>query len=138
MPALVWCVGARVNFVVCGPSLPSVPDVCYVRIGGVGLFTACLEEEDLPSASRTGLGMSGAASCPASGNPAPGCQLAALYWACASNDPTQLQAVLDSGVSPEEATQVDSNGRVRCLGVTWQGSWGPQLCNPTTRPYVIL
>ncbi|KAK2102150.1 Photoreceptor ankyrin repeat protein, partial [Saguinus oedipus] len=51
--------------------------------------------------------------------PAPGCRLGALYWACVRNDPTQLQAILDSGVSPEEATQVDSNGREEGNGCQW-------------------
>ncbi|XP_035933789.1 photoreceptor ankyrin repeat protein isoform X3 [Halichoerus grypus] len=56
--------------------------------------------------------MSEASSCPAGQEtPAPGCRLGALYWACVRNDPVQLQATLDGGVSPEEATQVDGNGR---------------------------
>ncbi|XP_045729362.1 photoreceptor ankyrin repeat protein isoform X3 [Mirounga angustirostris] len=56
--------------------------------------------------------MSEASSCPAGQEtPAPGCKLGALYWACVRNDPVQLQATLDGGVSPEEATQVDGNGR---------------------------
>lgn len=63
--------------------------------------------------------MSEASSCPTSQEtPAPGCRLGALYWACVRNDPVQLQATLDGGVSPEEAIQVDGNGRVsypRCF-----------------------
>ncbi|XP_070350237.1 photoreceptor ankyrin repeat protein isoform X2 [Equus asinus] len=55
--------------------------------------------------------MSEALSCPSNETPAPGCRLGALYWACVRNDPAQLQARLDDGVSPEEATQVDGNGR---------------------------
>uniref|UniRef100_A0A452RFC8 Ankyrin repeat domain 33 n=1 Tax=Ursus americanus TaxID=9643 RepID=A0A452RFC8_URSAM len=56
--------------------------------------------------------MSEASSCPTSQEtPAPGCRLGALYWACVRNDPVQLQATLDGGVSPEEAIQVDGNGR---------------------------
>ncbi|XP_027450540.2 photoreceptor ankyrin repeat protein isoform X3 [Zalophus californianus] len=50
--------------------------------------------------------MSETSSCPAGQEtPAPGCRLGALYWACVRNDPVQLQATLDGGVSPEEATQ---------------------------------
>ncbi|XP_073738067.1 photoreceptor ankyrin repeat protein isoform X3 [Callorhinus ursinus] len=50
--------------------------------------------------------MSETSSCPAGQEPpAPGCRLGALYWACVCNDPVQLQATLDGGVSPEEATQ---------------------------------
>lgn len=67
--------------------------------------------------------MSEAPSCPDSETRAPGCRLGALYWACVHNDSAQLQAVLDGGVSPEEATQVDGNGRVsypRCFpGQLW-------------------
>ncbi|KAM5288642.1 photoreceptor ankyrin repeat protein [Ctenodactylus gundi] len=55
--------------------------------------------------------MSEALPCPSQETSAPGCKLGGLYWACARNDPVQLQAVLDAGVSPEEATQVDGNGR---------------------------
>uniref|UniRef100_A0A2K5SGM7 Ankyrin repeat domain 33 n=1 Tax=Cebus imitator TaxID=2715852 RepID=A0A2K5SGM7_CEBIM len=57
------------------------------------------------------LDMSEELPCRGKETPAPGSRLGALYWACVHNDPTQLQAILDSGVSPEEATQVDSNGR---------------------------
>ncbi|EPQ09598.1 hypothetical protein D623_10023075 [Myotis brandtii] len=56
--------------------------------------------------------MSEAPSCPDSETPAPDCRLGALYWACVRNDSAQLQAVLEDGVSPKEATQVDGNGRV--------------------------
>lgn len=56
--------------------------------------------------------MSEALFCPVSETPDPGCKLGALYWACVHNDSAQLQAILDDGVSPEEATQVDGNGRV--------------------------
>lgn len=47
--------------------------------------------------------------------PASDCRLGTLYWACAHNDPVQLQAVLNAEVSPEEAIQVDSNGRATYL-----------------------
>ena len=70
-----------------------------------------LEEEERPLC-RGGPDMSEASSCPGSETPAPGCRLGALYWACVRNDPVQLQAALDGGVSPEEAVQVDGNGRV--------------------------
>lgn len=56
--------------------------------------------------------MSQAPSYLGSGTPTLGCRLGALYRACVHNDSAQLQALLDGGVSPEEATQVDSNGRV--------------------------
>lgn len=79
-----------------------------------------LEEEE-PELPRGGLGMSESSSCPTGQEtPAPGCRLGALYWGCVRNDPVQLQATLDGGVSPEEATQVDGNGRVsylRCFPV---------------------
>ncbi|ELV13234.1 Ankyrin repeat domain-containing protein 33 [Tupaia chinensis] len=65
--------------------------------------------------------MSEALSCPDNGNPAPGCQLGSLYWACVHNDPTQLQAMLDGGVSPEEATQVDGNGRTGLMVACYHG-----------------
>lgn len=74
--------------------------------------------------------MSEALSCPSNETPAPGCRLGALYWACVRNDPAQLQARLDDGVSPEEATQVDGNGRVSNPGC-FPGRLG-QLCVPTT------
>lgn len=56
--------------------------------------------------------MSESLSCPGNEIPAPDHRPGALYWACVCNDSAQLQAVLDGGVSPEEATQVDGNGRV--------------------------
>ncbi|XP_012305655.2 photoreceptor ankyrin repeat protein isoform X1 [Aotus nancymaae] len=59
--------------------------------------------------------------CPGKETPAPSCRLGALYWACVHNDPTQLQAILDSGVSPEEATQVDSNGRTGLMVACYYG-----------------
>ncbi|KAM6154251.1 photoreceptor ankyrin repeat protein [Erethizon dorsatum] len=65
--------------------------------------------------------MSEALSCPGEETPGPGCRLGALYWACAHNDPVQLQAVLDAGVSPEEATQVDSSGRTGLMVACYQG-----------------
>lgn len=46
-------------------------------------------------------------------SPAPSHELGPLYWACVCNEPAKLQATLDQGISPEEATQVDRNGRVR-------------------------
>lgn len=67
------------------------------------------EEPLLP---RRGLDMSEAPPCPGNNTPSPGCSLKTLYWACVHNDLAELQARLDVGVSPEEASQVDSNGRV--------------------------
>lgn len=67
------------------------------------------EEPLLP---RRGLDMSEAPPCPSNNTPTPGCSLKTLYWACVHNDLAELQARLDVGVSPEEASQVDSNGRV--------------------------
>lgn len=61
-----------------------------------------------------GLDMSEAPSCPSDETPTPVCDLKTLYWACVHNDPAELQARLDAGVSPEEVSQTDSNGRVRC------------------------
>lgn len=58
--------------------------------------------------------MSEVPPCPSNKAPTPGCRLKTLYWACVHNDLHELQARLDAGVSPEEASQVDSNGRVRC------------------------
>ncbi|PNI33112.1 ANKRD33 isoform 6, partial [Pan troglodytes] len=81
---------------------------------GTHLLVPCLEEEEL-ALHRRWLDMSEALPCPGKETPTPGCRLGALYWACVHNDPTQLQAILDGGVSPEEATQVDSNGRATCL-----------------------
>ncbi|XP_040344005.1 photoreceptor ankyrin repeat protein isoform X1 [Herpailurus yagouaroundi] len=65
--------------------------------------------------------MSEASSCPGSETPAPGCSLGALYWACVRNDPVQLQAALDGGVSPEEAVQVDGNGRTGLMVACYRG-----------------
>ncbi|XP_014702921.3 photoreceptor ankyrin repeat protein isoform X1 [Equus asinus] len=65
--------------------------------------------------------MSEALSCPSNETPAPGCRLGALYWACVRNDPAQLQARLDDGVSPEEATQVDGNGRTGLMVACYHG-----------------
>lgn len=74
-----------------------------------------------------------ALSCPGNETPAPGYRLGALYWACVRNDSAQLQAILDHGVSPEEATQVDGSGRVSYPGCFL----GPlrQVCVPTTRTH---
>lgn len=85
-----------------------------------------LEEEELPSRGGEGRGldMSEALSCPGQEMPDLGCRMGALYLACAHNDPAKLQAVLDAGISPEEATQVDSNGRVRQQG----SSFSPPHC----------
>lgn len=87
--------------------------------GGTHLLVPCLEEKELTLHKR-GLDMSEALPCPGKDTSTPGCRLGALYWACVHNDPTQLQAILDGGVSPEEATQVDNNGRVRCPGFPGQ------------------
>ncbi|ELK35348.1 Ankyrin repeat domain-containing protein 33 [Myotis davidii] len=62
-----------------------------------------------------------APSCPDSETPAPDCRLGALYWACVRNDSAQLQAVLEDGVSPEEATQVDGNGRTGLMVACYLG-----------------
>ncbi|XP_060049462.1 photoreceptor ankyrin repeat protein [Erinaceus europaeus] len=56
--------------------------------------------------------------------PAPGCSLGTLYWACVRNDPAQLQALLDGGVSPEDAAQVDSNGRTGLMVACYHGFTG--------------
>ncbi|XP_057559135.1 photoreceptor ankyrin repeat protein isoform X2 [Hippopotamus amphibius kiboko] len=69
-----------------------------------------MEEEEL-TLQKGGLDVSEALSCPDKETSTPGCMLGALYGACVRNDPAQLQAMLEDGVSPEEATQVDSNGR---------------------------
>lgn len=58
--------------------------------------------------------MSEALPFPSNKTSTPECNLKTLYWACVHNDLAELQARLDAGVSPEEASQVDSNGRVRC------------------------
>lgn len=65
-----------------------------------------------------GLDMSEAPSCSSNETPTPVCDLKTLYWACVHNDPAELQARLDAGVSPEEVSQRDSNGRVRCAGIS--------------------
>ncbi|XP_036109114.1 LOW QUALITY PROTEIN: photoreceptor ankyrin repeat protein [Molossus molossus] len=68
--------------------------------------------------------MSEAPYCPDSETPAPDCRLGALYWACVRNDSAQLQAMLDDGVSPEEATQVDGNGRTGLMIACYHGFGG--------------
>ncbi|XP_016056529.1 PREDICTED: ankyrin repeat domain-containing protein 33 [Miniopterus natalensis] len=65
--------------------------------------------------------MSEALSCSSNETPAPDCLLGALYWACVRNDSAQLQATLDEGVSPEEATQVDGNGRTGLMVACYHG-----------------
>ncbi|XP_015855827.3 photoreceptor ankyrin repeat protein isoform X1 [Peromyscus maniculatus bairdii] len=65
--------------------------------------------------------MSEALSCPSNETPTPGCHLKTLYWACAHNDPDELQARLDVGVSPEEVSQVDSNGRTGLMVACYRG-----------------
>nr|XP_003476093.4 photoreceptor ankyrin repeat protein [Cavia porcellus] len=65
--------------------------------------------------------MSEALSCPGQEMPDLGCRMGALYLACAHNDPAKLQAVLDAGISPEEATQVDSNGRTGLMVACYRG-----------------
>ncbi|XP_069908363.1 photoreceptor ankyrin repeat protein isoform X2 [Oryctolagus cuniculus] len=66
--------------------------------------------------------MSGPPSCPGPDSLAPGCRpAAALYWACVRNDTAQLQALLDAGVSPEEATQADGNGRTGLMVACCRG-----------------
>lgn len=71
-----------------------------------------LEAEE-PRLLQRGLDMSEAPPSPSNKTPTPGCNLKTLYWACVHNDLAELQARLDVGMSPEEASQVDSNGRVR-------------------------
>lgn len=73
-------------------------------------------EDQEPTWQKGGLDASEALSCPDSEASTPSCTLGALYWACVHNDPAQLQAMLEDGVSPEEATQVDGNGRVSHTG----------------------
>ncbi|KAM5332339.1 photoreceptor ankyrin repeat protein isoform 2-T2 [Glossophaga mutica] len=82
------------------------------RGAGTGLPAPKLEEEEL-LLWRGGPDTSEAPSCPANEIPAPQFRPGALYWACVRNDSAQLQALLEGGVSPEEATQVDGNGRDR-------------------------
>ncbi|XP_021510086.1 photoreceptor ankyrin repeat protein isoform X1 [Meriones unguiculatus] len=65
--------------------------------------------------------MSEAPSCPSTETPTPGCDVKTLYWACVHNDPAELQARLDAGVSPEEASQVDSNGRTGLMVASYHG-----------------
>ncbi|XP_011786015.1 PREDICTED: ankyrin repeat domain-containing protein 33 isoform X1 [Colobus angolensis palliatus] len=88
--------------------------------GGTHLLVPRLEEKEL-ALRRRGLDMSEALPCPGKETPTPGCRLGALYWACVHNDPTQLQAILDGGVSPEEATQVDNNGRTGLMVACYHG-----------------
>uniref|UniRef100_A0A8C5V8Z6 Ankyrin repeat domain 33 n=1 Tax=Microcebus murinus TaxID=30608 RepID=A0A8C5V8Z6_MICMU len=87
---------------------------------GPCLLAPRLEEEERPL-HRGRLDMSEALSCPSNETPAPGCGLGALYWACVHNDSTQLQAILDGGVSPEEATQADRNGRTGLMVACYHG-----------------
>ncbi|XP_004053199.2 photoreceptor ankyrin repeat protein isoform X1 [Gorilla gorilla gorilla] len=87
---------------------------------GTHLLVPCLEEEEL-ALHRRRLDMSEALPCPGKETPTLGCRLGALYRACVHNDPTQLQAILDGGVSPEEATQVDSNGRTGLMVACYHG-----------------
>ena len=61
-------------------------------------------EDQEPTWQKGGLDTSEAPSCLGSEASTPSCTLGALYWACVRNDPAQLQAMLDDGVSPEEAT----------------------------------
>ncbi|XP_031999585.1 photoreceptor ankyrin repeat protein isoform X1 [Hylobates moloch] len=95
------------------------PDASCVR-RATHLLVPCLEEEEL-ALHRRRLDMSEALPCPGKETPTPGCRLGALYWACVHNDPTQLQAILDGGVSPEDATQVDSNGRTGLMVACYHG-----------------
>ncbi|XP_017716939.1 PREDICTED: ankyrin repeat domain-containing protein 33 isoform X1 [Rhinopithecus bieti] len=88
--------------------------------GGTHLLVPRLEEKEL-ALRRRGLDMSEALPCPGKETPTPGCRLGALYWACVHNDPAQLQAILDGGVSPEEATQVDNNGRTGLMVACYHG-----------------
>lgn len=69
-------------------------------------------EDQEPTWQKGGLDVSEALSCPDSEASTPSCTLGALYWACVRSDPAQLQAILEAGISPEEATRVDGNGRV--------------------------
>ncbi|XP_021073055.1 photoreceptor ankyrin repeat protein isoform X1 [Mus pahari] len=65
--------------------------------------------------------MSEALPCPSNKTPTPECNLNTLYWACVHNDLAELQARLDAGVSPEEASQVDSNGRTGLMVACYHG-----------------
>uniref|UniRef100_A0A2K6NA33 Ankyrin repeat domain 33 n=2 Tax=Rhinopithecus roxellana TaxID=61622 RepID=A0A2K6NA33_RHIRO len=96
-----------------------IPNASCMR-GGIHLLVPRLEEKEL-ALRRRGLDMSEALPCPGKETPTPGCRLGALYWACVHNDPTQLQAILDGGVSPEEATQVDNNGRTGLMVACYHG-----------------
>lgn len=87
-------------------------------------------EEEEPTLQKGGLDVAETLSCPDHETFTPSCVLGALYWACFHNDTAQLQAMLDDGVSPEEATQVDSNGRVSYPGC-FTGQQGA-LCVLTT------
>nr|XP_020740368.1 ankyrin repeat domain-containing protein 33 [Odocoileus virginianus texanus] len=78
-------------------------------------------EDQEPTWQKGGLDASEALSCPDNEASTPGCTLGALYWACVRNDPAQLQAMLEDGVSPEEATQVDGNGRTGLMVACYHG-----------------
>ncbi|XP_007947812.1 LOW QUALITY PROTEIN: photoreceptor ankyrin repeat protein [Orycteropus afer afer] len=96
--------------------------VCWLpEEGGTNLLTPRLEEEEHPLWRGRELAASEALNCPDNETHAPSCSLGALYWACARNDPAQLQSLLDGGVSPEEATQVDSNGRTGLMVACYHG-----------------
>eukprot|EP00069_Balaena_mysticetus_P007923 bmy_19451T0 len=79
-----------------------------------------MEEEEL-TLQKGRLDISEALSRPDNETFTPSCTLGALYWACSRNDTAQLQAMLDDGVSPEEATQVDSNGRTGLMVACYHG-----------------
>lgn len=42
-----------------------------------------------------------------------------LYEACAKNDPTSLRRIMERGVTKEEAMELDINGRVRCISISF-------------------
>ncbi|XP_073937845.1 photoreceptor ankyrin repeat protein [Castor canadensis] len=65
--------------------------------------------------------MSEAPSCPREETSVPSCSLGILYRACVHNDPSQLQAMLDVGVSPEEAAYMDRNGRTGLMVACYHG-----------------
>uniref|UniRef100_M0R7C6 Ankyrin repeat domain 33 n=1 Tax=Rattus norvegicus TaxID=10116 RepID=M0R7C6_RAT len=65
--------------------------------------------------------MTEAPPCPGGKTPSPGCGLKTLYWACVHNDLAELQARLDVGVSPDEASQVDGNGRTGLMVACYHG-----------------
>ncbi|TKC52702.1 hypothetical protein EI555_004562 [Monodon monoceros] len=79
-----------------------------------------MEEEEL-TLQKGGLDVAETLSCPDDETFTPSCVLGTLYWACFHNDTAQLQAMLDDGVSPEEATQVDSNGRTGLMVACYHG-----------------